>query len=323
MTTLNITEDPLSPLHISNGPKIPVAVIRALTYIKIATARVNIDNRSLDPNIGALIIQAGDQLITEPDAIFTTHFDVHIYQANASLTINEQLNRLFIKKIKALNSAIPVTTADIDCSQVNADLFPVATTLTAALAVNQLIGQLRQLHTALINIPNAMNSTHWQQLIYTSIENLNATFPQLLELPINQNMSPIQVDIPNDFESNLANELRLKFDLNLSSTNKYFPKPAHLGLGDIHNTFNQLTDDLLTISNQIKKAQSQNTLYTATQMKVMCNQATIAMAVEQPRATTMSLKPIIITNFLYSTQRIEHLIAHVGMELNHISVPTS
>ncbi|CAH0417781.1 lyase family protein [Periweissella ghanensis] len=335
MLLTNTAEEPVSPIHASThllnplamtGPTIPVQVIRALLHTKSAAARCNIDARVLDPNIGALIIQACSQLLTQDDYAIAKLFPIHIYQADADLAVNTRVNQLITATCTQIDPFIAVKAPDIDLCQVSAAIFPTVTNVVAAAATKHLINQLRQLLStlrftqgklattpALQHIApehRALKLNTWLKTIENDFQSINTAYPQLLELPINHTPLPDQRDTPDDFEHNLAQNISLAYEITFTAGNKFFNKPNHLGLADVHNTIHLMVTDLRTIINEIIATGNGSVPdeLAVTAVKIMGNDASIAMAVAQPHHTATALKPVIVTNFLESAALLSGLV---------------
>ncbi|CAH0415739.1 hypothetical protein KAR50_01555 [Periweissella fabaria] len=344
MILTNTAEEPVSPISEApqllnplamTGPTMPIQVVRALLHTKRAAARCNIDARVLDPNIGALVIQSCEQLLTLDDFATAKLFPIHIYREDAVTQVNTRVNQLIIAKCSQINPLIAISSTDIDCSLVPTAIFPTVTNIVAAAAIKSLIYQIRQLNTSLqtlkktvINAPfmqhiapehRMLKLTTWLNTIEHDLQSINTAYPQLLELPINHAPLPTQRDTPDDFEANLAQNISLAYEITFSAGNKFFSKPAHLGIADVHNTLHLMVTDLRTIITELTTTGSSSTpdAVAVTAVKIMGNDASIAMAVAQSQQTSASLKPIIVTNFLESCALVSALIQQLQANINY------
>lgn len=342
MLLTNTAEEPVSPIieapQLLNPlamtrPTMPIQVVRALLHTKRAAARCNIDARALDANVGALIIQACEQLLSQNNITIAKLFPVHIYHDDADSQINTRVDQLIVATCTQINPFVAVKATDIECSQVIAATFPTITNVVAAAAVNHLIYQIRQLVTDLHQLESsgmtapllqhiapkhrALKLATWLKTIENDLQSISTAYPQLLELPINHAPLPIQRDIPVNFEDNLAKNISLAYNITFNAGNKFFTKPAHLGIADVHNTIHIMVTDLRTIINEITAAGYGSTpdALAVTAVKIMGNDASIAMAIAQSQQTSASLKPIVITNFLESCTLLSSLLVQIQVNM--------
>lgn len=338
-------EDPISPSNYSvntistalpDKKSVPPVIIRALLEFKRAAARVNIDTRCLDANIGALIIQASHQLIHLSDERIANLFPISIYDINASEETNHLVNQLIIKHCREINPLITITSSNIDCSQDTTSIFPTITNIVGAIAAKNLSIHLSQLIDTLDNFilkqnahPNIEESTSyistlklsiWRKTIFNDYQSLNNAYPQLLELPINHNPQPFTTATPDNFESTLAKYLSATYDLNFSDANKFFTKAPHLGVADVHNAIYLIVIDLQTIINEFEKASINvpKPKLKRTATKIMDNDALIAMTSKQPAVAITALKPVVINSFLESTTLLNNLLNRLINDLEYV-----
>ncbi len=133
--------------------KQPTSIIKALGIIKMAAAKVNIDQGKLEPQIGKLIISASKKVIT---GAYDEHFPLSIWQTGSgtqsNMNANEVIANLAIEEAGgSIGSKSPVHPNDhVNMSQSSNDTFPTAMHIAIAMtAMNETIPALKKLHESL------------------------------------------------------------------------------------------------------------------------------------------------------------------------------
>ncbi len=134
--------------------KQPTSIIKALGIIKMAAAKVNIDQGKLDPEIGKLIISASKKVIT---GAYDEHFPLSIWQTGSgtqsNMNANEVIANLAIEEAGgSIGGKSPVHPNDhVNMSQSSNDTFPTAMHIAIAMTtVNETIPALKKLHGSLL-----------------------------------------------------------------------------------------------------------------------------------------------------------------------------
>lgn len=326
-------EDPISPsksianaiiIDLPNKKRIPPIVIRAMLEFKRASTRVNIDSHVLDPNIGALIMQASYQLLHQSDALLVKQFPLSIYTMYAGLHANTAVNKAIIAQCSNINPKITVTNDELDCSLIVDTIYPSVTNIVAALAIKDVINNLKHLLTTFKTTINQLNSPQLSalnigyQALSNEYQSLIAAYVQLLELPINTHPKMGTNFIPDDFENQLVAQLAATYDLNFTAMNKYFSKPTHLGLADTHNSLHLLAIDLQTITHYIAPTlvNTPECQLRDKTTKIMDNDALISMIFKQSTPAVIGLKPVVLNSFLASSLLINELLTEIKTRLN-------
>ncbi len=134
--------------------KQPTHIIKALAIIKMAAARINMDQGKLEADLGETIIQAAQEII---DGRHKQNFPLSIWQTGSgtqtNMNVNEVISNISINKLGGiLGSKDPIHPNDhVNMSQSSNDTFPTAMHIAVALmAREQTLPALRNLHSTLI-----------------------------------------------------------------------------------------------------------------------------------------------------------------------------
>ena len=134
--------------------KQPSLIVKALGIIKMAAAKVNIEQGKIDPKIGKLIIKAATKVISGQ---FNDQFPLSIWQTGSgtqsNMNANEVIANLAIEMDGGvLGSKNPIHPNDhVNMSQSSNDTFPTAMHIAIAMSTkNETIPALKRLYNALL-----------------------------------------------------------------------------------------------------------------------------------------------------------------------------
>jgi fumarate hydratase class II len=112
--------------------------IHALSHVKRACARANIDLGLLDDEVGAAILQACDEVI---DGMWDDQFPIDVFQTGSGTSTNMNANEVIANRAIQLlggqvGSRAPVhPNDDVNLSQSSSDIIPTAIHVAATLAL--------------------------------------------------------------------------------------------------------------------------------------------------------------------------------------------
>ncbi len=131
----------------------PDVMIKALGIIKMAAAKVNMDQHKLEVHIGKAIIAAAEEVVSGK---YDDHFPLHIWQTGSgtqtNMNVNEVISNIAIEKLGGrLGSKTPVHPNDhVNMSQSSNDTFPTAMHIAIAiLAREKTLPNLKKLYDSL------------------------------------------------------------------------------------------------------------------------------------------------------------------------------
>ena len=244
--------------------KQPAPVIRALGVIKRAAAETNMALGRLDPNIGAAIIAAAQEVI---DGKLDAHFPLAVWQTGSGTQSNMNANEVISNRAIELlggimGSKAPVHPNDhVNMSQSSNDTYPTAMHIAAAEeVVRRLLPALRMLHAALRAKSQAwaqiikIGRTHTQdatpltlgqefsgyaQQLENGVARIEATLPMLMQLAQGGTAVGTGLNAPVGFAEKVAERIaaitRLPF---VTAPNKFEALAAHDAMVYSHGAIN-------------------------------------------------------------------------------------
>lgn len=292
MTAFRIEKDTLGPVkipqnalwgpqtersrqHFPTGPKMPLPIIRALLAIKRAAAQANSELKILDAKKAALIVQAVDQLQALDDATLRRDFPLSVYQTGSGTQTNMNVNEVVVHVAAALNPQLPLqANDDVNCGQSSNDVFPTAMTITASLALQDLIKATQHLQTLLAQKQRQywqvvkIGRTHlqdatpltfgqevsgWVSMLDHDLAYLKQLAPTLYELPLGGTAVGTGLNAAPGLATQMNELLKAHYQLPLTvKTNKFAGLAAHSGLNVVHGAIKTLASDLLKIANDVR-----------------------------------------------------------------------
>ncbi|WP_281164493.1 class II fumarate hydratase [Liquorilactobacillus sicerae] len=257
------------------GKTMPLALIKVLLQIKKAAAQVNCQLKNLEQAKGKLIIQAVDQLLNLPAEKLQQDFPLHVYQTGSGTQTNMNVNEVIAHQAALLDPKIVILpNDDVNCGQSSNDVFPTAMNITAVLATQKLVTELKHLIDEL-KIKQAkywqvvkIGRTHlqdatpltfgqevsgWVSMLEHDLNYLHQLAPTLLELAIGGTAVGTGLNAVPGFAAGVAKKLSQIYQLNFTAeTNKFYGLAAHSGLNIVHGSFKTLAADLMKIANDVR-----------------------------------------------------------------------
>lgn len=257
------------------GPLMPLAVIKALLQIKKAAARANVAADVLPAPKGQLITRAVDVLLSLPDEQLRHDFPLHVYQTGSGTQTNMNVNEVISHQAAKLNPDLPILpNDDVNRSQSSNDTFPTAMNITAALAVNELLQAVADLHEVLqtkateyattvkigrTHLQDATPMTFgqevsgWAAMLAHDQAAIKQLQPALFRLAIGGTAVGTGLNAAPNFGQIVAGRLSDVYGLPLTTkTNKFAALAAHSEISLVHGGIRTLAADLLKIANDIR-----------------------------------------------------------------------
>ncbi|MFY8113965.1 MAG: class II fumarate hydratase [Rhabdaerophilum sp.] len=258
--------------------KQPKPVIKALGIVKRAAAEANIALGKLDPKLGAIIIEAAQEVI---DGRLDDHFPLVVWQTGSgtqsNMNANEVISNRAIEMLGGeMGSKKPVHPNDhVNMSQSSNDTFPTAMHIAcAAEVVERLLPALRHLHGALDAKAKAwahiikIGRTHTQDAtpvtlgqefsgyakqIENGIARVEMTLPMLMELAQGGTAVGTGLASPVGFAEKVAEKIAGITGLPFTSApNKFEALAAHDAMVMTHGAITTVAMSCFKIANDIR-----------------------------------------------------------------------
>ncbi len=271
------TQRSLQNFRISNE-RMPPAFIHALSLVKRAAARVNLDLGLLDSEIGTAIIAAADEILAGKH---TDAFPLAIWQTGSGTQTNMNMNEVLANRASEIlggqrGAARLVHPNDhVNKGQSSNDIFPTAMHVAAVQEIyNQLIPALKSLRDALAakstqfativkigrtHLQDATPLTLGQEFsgyvsqLNHSLQNIESALPHLLELAAGGTAVGTGLNTHAEFGECIASEIATRTGYPfISAPNKFEALAAHDALVNAHGTLKTLAAALIKIANDIR-----------------------------------------------------------------------
>jgi fumarate hydratase class II len=258
--------------------KQPLPVVRALGVIKRAAAETNMALGHLDPAIGAVIVQAANEVI---EGKLDAHFPLAVWQTGSGTQSNMNANEVISNRAieimgGVMGSKKPVHPNDhVNMSQSSNDTYPTAMHVACAEEiVHRLIPALEKLGNALNDKAQAwagiikIGRTHTQdatpltlgqefsgytQQVRNGIERLTLTLPGLMQLAQGGTAVGTGLNAPIGFAEMVADKIAQITGLPFTTApNKFEALAAHDAMVFSHGAINTLAASLFKIANDIR-----------------------------------------------------------------------
>jgi len=258
--------------------KQPIAVVRALGIVKRAAAEANIELKRLNPELGATIISAAQEVI---DGKLNDHFPLVVWQTGSgtqsNMNANEVISNRAIEMLGGvMGSKKPVHPNDhVNMSQSSNDTYPTAMHVACAEEiVHKLIPALKHLHKALARKSKQFDKivkigrTHTQDAtpltlgqefggyaaqVENAIKRIEMTLPGLYELAQGGTAVGTGLNAPIGFAEKVAKRIakitKLPF---VTAPNKFEALAAHDAMVFSHGAINSAAAALYKIANDIR-----------------------------------------------------------------------
>ena len=258
--------------------KMPAPIVRALGIVKRAAAEANMELSGLNPEIGATIVKAAQEVI---EGKLNAHFPLSVWQTGSgtqsNMNANEVISNRAIEMLGGeMGSKKPVHPNDhVNMSQSSNDTFPTAMHIACAEEIeHRLLPALQKLRNALNDRAQAWTSiikigrTHTQDATpitlgqefsgyATQIENgitrIEQTMPMLMQLAQGGTAVGTGLNAPIGFAEKVAEKIaaitQMKFT---SAPNKFEALAAHDAMVFSHGALNTVAASLFKIANDIR-----------------------------------------------------------------------
>jgi fumarate hydratase class II len=254
------------------------SIIRAFGILKQASAEVNVGLGQLDPQIGALISSACDEVIS---GALDDHFPLRVWQTGSGTQTNMNSNEVIANRAiemagGELGSKSPVHPNDhVNRGQSSNDTFPTAMHIAAAEEIhNRLLPAIRLLHNALAakssefenivkigrtHLMDAVPLTLGQEfsgytsMISADLRRIEAAWDDLLELALGGTAVGTGLNTHFEFADKVAERIAEKIGLPfVSAENKFAQLAAHDAIVAVSGSLNTLAASLMKIANDIR-----------------------------------------------------------------------
>ncbi|MCZ4291381.1 class II fumarate hydratase [Hoeflea alexandrii] len=258
--------------------KQPLSIVRALGIVKRAAAETNMELGRLDPEIGAAIVAAAQEVI---DGKLDAHFPLVVWQTGSgtqsNMNANEVISNRAIEMMGGeMGSKKPVHPNDhVNMSQSSNDTYPTAMHIACAeQVVHQLLPALKHLHAALDEKAKAfagiikIGRTHTQDAtplmlgqefsgyaaqVASSIKRIEMTLPGLCELAQGGTAVGTGLNAPVGFAEKVAERVAAITGLPfVTAPNKFEALAAHDAMVFSHGAINAAAAALFKIANDIR-----------------------------------------------------------------------
>ncbi|MEQ8481820.1 MAG: class II fumarate hydratase [Hoeflea sp.] len=256
----------------------PLSIVRALGIVKRAAAETNMDLKRLDPEVGAAIVAAAQEVI---EGKLDAHFPLVVWQTGSgtqsNMNANEVISNRAIEMMGGeMGSKKPVHPNDhVNMSQSSNDTYPTAMHIACAeQIVTQLVPSLKHLHGSLARKADAfagivkIGRTHTQDAtpltlgqefggyaaqVASAIKRIEATLPGLYELAQGGTAVGTGLNAPAGFAEKVAERIAgitgLPF---VTAPNKFEALAAHDAMVFAHGAINAAAAALFKIANDIR-----------------------------------------------------------------------
>ncbi len=256
----------------------PLSIVRALGIVKRAAAEANMDLDRLDPEVGAAIVAAAQEVI---DGKLDAHFPLVVWQTGSgtqsNMNANEVVSNRAIEMLGGeMGSKKPVHPNDhVNMSQSSNDTYPTAMHIACAeQIVSHLLPSLKRLHAGLAEKAEAfagivkIGRTHTQDAtpltlgqefggyaaqVASAIRRIESTLPGLYELAQGGTAVGTGLNAPEGFADKVAERIAditgLPF---VSAPNKFEALAAHDAMVFAHGAINAAAAALFKIANDIR-----------------------------------------------------------------------
>lgn len=256
----------------------PLSIVRALGIVKRAAAETNMDLGRLDPDVGATIVAAAQEVI---DGKLDAHFPLVVWQTGSgtqsNMNANEVISNRAIEMMDGeMGSKKPVHPNDhVNMSQSSNDTYPTAMHIACAEQIGaHLLPSLKHLHASLAQKAEAfagivkIGRTHTQDAtpltlgqefggyaaqVASAIKRIEATLPGIYELAQGGTAVGTGLNAPAGFAEKVAERIAgitgLPF---VTAPNKFEVLAAHDAMVFAHGAINAAAAALFKIANDIR-----------------------------------------------------------------------
>jgi fumarate hydratase class II len=256
----------------------PKSVIRAFGILKQAAAETNVELNQLDPQVGALISSACDEVIS---GSLDDHFPLRVWQTGSGTQTNMNANEVIANRAIEmaggdLGSQSPVHPNDhVNRGQSSNDTFPTAMHIAAAEEIHhRLLPAVRRLQGALAeksrefddivkigrtHLMDAVPLTLGQEfggyasMLEADTHRIENSWNDLLELALGGTAVGTGLNTHEEFADKVAASISTKTGIAfVSAENKFAQLAAHDAIVAASGSLNTLAASLMKISNDIR-----------------------------------------------------------------------
>ena len=256
----------------------PLGVIRAFGILKQAAAKTNVALEQLDPEVGALIIAAAQEVL---DGALNDHFPLRIWQTGSGTQSNMNTNEVIANRAiemagGVLGSKTPVHPNDhVNRAQSSNDTFPTAMHIAAAEALtHELLPSVRALRNALDDKAKAwagivkIGRTHlmdavpltlgqeasgWVAQLDADLRRIDFALDDLFELALGGTAVGTGLNTHPLFAQMVADEIANITGLTFcTAENKFAQLAAHDAVVAASGALNTLAVSLMKIANDVR-----------------------------------------------------------------------
>jgi fumarate hydratase, class II len=266
-------------VHFSIGEeKVPQELVTAFAMVKKAAARVNQQLGVLPAKLGALIVQAADDLI---EGRLDGNFPLRIWMSGSGTQLNMNVNEVIANRAIEIAGGVmgtktPVHPNDhVNMSQSTNDVFPTAMNIAGAVAIrDRLIPAIRKLKDALdgkaaewagivktgrTHMMDAVPLTLGQEMsgyagmLGDDLERIEAGLQGLYPLALGGTAVGTGLNAPQGFAETVAKEIAAITQIPFSSApNKFTVQGSHDGVVMMSAVLKTVAVSLYKIANDIK-----------------------------------------------------------------------
>jgi len=258
--------------------KMPEPLIKALTIVKLAAAKINMKYGTIEEQVGNAICQAAEEIMS---GRFSDEFPLVVWQTGSGTQTNMNMNEVISNRAieilgGQLGSKSPVHPNDhVNYGQSSNDTFPTAMHIAAAQQVNELlIPNLKKLHKALSDKMQEFQSiikvgrTHLQDAtpltlgqefsgyvvqIQKGIERVKLTLSNVYELAQGGTAVGTGLNTKKGFAEDFAKEVAKITGLPfISASNKFEALATNDALVELSGALNTIAVSLMKIANDIR-----------------------------------------------------------------------
>ena len=258
--------------------KQPILIVKALGIIKMAAAKVNIEQGKIDPKIGKLIIKAAAKVISGQ---YNDQFPLSIWQTGSgtqsNMNVNEVIANLAIEIDGGfLGSKNPIHPNDhVNMSQSSNDTFPTAMHIAIAMSTkNETIPALKRLYNALLKKSVEFEKivkigrTHTQDAtpltlgqefggyafqINQGIDRINRSLKDIYYIAQGGTAVGTGLNTLNGFDEAIAREIAIATDLPFKTApNKFEALAAHDAIVELSGSVKTIAMSIFKIANDLR-----------------------------------------------------------------------
>ena len=257
----------------------PEGIIRAFALLKKAAAQANVELGVLDPDMGALICDACDEVYA---GIWDAEFPLKVWQTGSGTQSNMNVNEVVATRANQLAAergvalARPIHPNDhVNCSQSSNDTFPTAMHVAAVVAVTERLvpaaqhlaatfARLEEENAGVVKsgrthlqdaVPIAFSQeiSGWRGLVETGVEMLESSLAPLCRLALGGTAVGTGLNAPAGFDTLVAAKLAALTSLPFETDpNKFHALTSKDALVFSHGAVKALAANMMKVANDVR-----------------------------------------------------------------------